>query len=225
MRRAVVIVAAGSGSRMGGALPKQFLMLQGKPLILHTMERFWLFDPEMKVVVVLAQAHGKLWEQLVGSYEIARGVTIANGGATRYDSVKNGLSHIAGGVITGIHDAVRPFASLETLDRSYHAALLEGSGIPVIEMDESVRMLDQQRGSVHMDRSRLRRVQTPQVFSSDRIKQAYQQPYDEVFTDDASVYESAFGPVTLVEGNRENIKITTPTDMKMASLLLMDSAG
>lgn len=220
MKRAVIIVAAGSGSRMGGELPKQYLELLGKPLIVHTLERFSRFDPEMKLVVVLAPAHKKIWEQMAGSYELARGVTLANGGATRYDSVKIGLTHIDEGVITGIHDAVRPLISQETLSRSYDAAVREGSGIPVIEMDESIRMLNQQGGSVHMDRSRLKRVQTPQVFRSDRIKQAYQQAYDPAFTDDASVYESVYGPVTLVEGNRENIKITTPIDMKLASLLI-----
>lgn len=220
MKTAVIIVAAGSGSRMGGELPKQYLKLLGKPLIIHTLERFRRFDQEMKVVVVLAPAHRELWEQMAGSYESARGVTLANGGATRYDSVKNGLTYIDVGVITGIHDAVRPLISQDTLSRSYDAAVREGSGIPVIEMDESIRILNQQGGSTRMDRSRLRRVQTPQVFRSDRIKQAYQQAYDPAFTDDASVYESVYGPVTLVEGNRENIKITTPIDMKLASLLM-----
>lgn len=222
MKTAVIIVAAGSGSRMGGELPKQYLKLLGKPLIIHTLERFRRFDQEMKVVVVLAPAHRELWKQMAGPYESARGVTLANGGATRYDSVKNGLTYIDVGVITGIHDAVRPLISQATLSRSYDAAVCEGSGIPVIEMNESVRMLNQQGGSTHMDRSRLKRVQTPQVFRSDRIKQAYQQAYDPAFTDDASVYESVYGPVTLVEGNLENIKITTPIDMKLASLL-MDS--
>jgi 2-C-methyl-D-erythritol 4-phosphate cytidylyltransferase len=122
----------------------------------------------------------------------------------------------------GIHDAVRPLVSRGTLERSYEAALREGSGIPVIEMNESARMIESGSGSVHLDRSRLRIVQTPQVFLSERIKQAYMQPYIPAFTDDASVYESTFGTVTLVEGNRENIKITTPQDLRTASLL-MDS--
>ena len=220
MNKAVVVVAAGSGSRMGGEIPKQYLQLQGKPLIIHTLERFLRFDPEMMMVVVLASAHKNLWEQMAGSYEVARRVTLAEGGTTRYDSVKNGLMHIDQEIVTGIHDAVRPLVSQDTLIRSYDAALHAGSGIPVIEMDESVRMLDLQGGSTHMDRSRLKRVQTPQVFKSDRIIQAYQQPYDPVFTDDASVYESVYGTVTLVEGNRENIKITTPDDMQLASLLI-----
>ena len=220
MRKAVVIVAAGSGRRMGDKLPKQFLQIQGKPILIHTLERFRHFDPEMEIVVVLAPAHKKWWEELAGSYEVSVGITLAEGGTTRYDSVKNGLKHIGPEIIVGIHDAVRPLVSRGTLQRGYDAALREGSGIPVIEMDESVRMLDSGDGSVHMDRTRLRVVQTPQVFRSDRIKQAYLQPYNPAFTDDASVYESAFGAVTLVEGNRENIKITTPLDLQLASLLM-----
>jgi 2-C-methyl-D-erythritol 4-phosphate cytidylyltransferase len=220
MNRAVIIVAAGSGSRMGGELPKQYLKLREKPLIIHTLERFQNFDPEMKVVVVLALAHRELWEDIAKSYEIAGGLTIVMGGAKRYDSVNNGLSRVDKASLVGIHDAVRPLVSQDTLARCYDAALRKGSGIPVIEMDESVRVLDKEGGSVPMDRSGLRRVQTPQVFRSERIKKAYQQPYKNTFTDDASVYETVYGAPSLVDGNRENIKITTPTDMKLAGLLI-----
>lgn len=224
MNRAVIIVAAGSGSRMGGDLPKQYLLLLGKPVIIHTLEIFYHFDPALKVVLVLAAAHHKIWEQISSSYDTAKRVTLVNGGSTRYKSVQNGLEHIDEGIIVGIQDAVRPLVDLGTLTRAYDAAEQKGSGVPVIEMDESVRMLDNQGGSVHMDRSRLRKVQTPQVFRSEDIIHAYQQAFQSGFTDDASVYESVFGPVNLVEGNRENIKITSPTDLKLASLL-MGSAG
>jgi 2-C-methyl-D-erythritol 4-phosphate cytidylyltransferase len=220
MKKAVIIVAAGSGRRMGGDVPKQFLLIQEKPLIIHTLEKFLRFDPDIKVVVVLAEAHRKLWDQLAGSYKISGGITLINGGDTRFDSVKNGLEPIEDGIITGIHDAVRPLVSLDTLERSFDAAVREGSGIPVVEMEESVRILGKDGTSSRMDRNMLRRVQTPQVFRSERIKQAYLQANSRSFTDDASVYESVYGPVTLVEGNRENIKITTPTDMKLASLLI-----
>jgi 2-C-methyl-D-erythritol 4-phosphate cytidylyltransferase len=220
VKKAVIIVAAGSGSRMGGKLPKQYLQLQGRPLIVHTLERFQRFDPDMKLLVVLAPTHKELWEQMAASYEIAGRVTLALGGPTRYDSVKSGLIQIDKENLTGIHDAVRPLVSQDTLFRCYDAALRKGSGIPVVEMDESVRMLDAEGGSVHMDRSSLKRVQTPQVFRSDRIKQAYQQAYKSAFTDDASVYETVYGAPTLVEGNRENIKLTTPGDMQLAQLLI-----
>lgn len=220
MKKAVIVVAAGSGSRMGGELPKQYLRLEGKPVIVHTLERFRLFDPEIKMVVVLAPAHKELWGELSAEYDICNGLTMAEGGPTRYDSVKNGLKYIGEETLIGIHDAVRPLVSQETLIASYKAAQSEGSGIPVIEMEESVRRLDKEGGSTHMDRSSLKRVQTPQVFRTDRILKAYKQDYDPAFTDDASVYESLYGSVALVEGNRENIKITTPTDMLLASLLI-----
>lgn len=219
MKRAVIIVAAGSGSRMGGKLPKQYLKLSGKPLIIHTLDKFQRFDPEMKRVIVLAPEQRELWDEIAGSYEVSGEVVVAHVGATRYDSVKNGLAHIEEGVIVGIHDAVRPFVSHDTLKRGYESADRDGSGIPVVEMEESVRMIDHEGGSASMDRTRLKRVQTPQVFRSDRIKQAYRQPYNSLFTDDASVYEALFGKVVLVQGNRENIKITTPIDMKLAELL------
>jgi len=220
MKKAVVIVAAGSGRRMGEKLPKQYLQIDGRPILVHTLDRFRHFDPGMKIVVVLAQAQIEWWEELAASYELGRELKLAEGGPTRYDSVKNGLKHVDPDMLVGIHDAVRPLVSRGTLERSYHAALREGSGIPVIEINESIRMLDSRSGSIHMDRSTLRIVQTPQVFRSERIKQAYLQAYDPAFTDDASVYESVFGNVTLVEGNRENIKITTPLDLRLASLLM-----
>ncbi len=220
MKRAVIIVAAGSGSRMGGKLPKQYQELLGKPIIIHTLETFYRFDPGMQVIVVLAPAHRTLWEKVAGSYEIPGGLILTLGGNTRYDSVKNGLLLIEEAEIVGIHDAVRPLVSGDTLARAYAAAEAKGSGIPVLEMEESVRMVAKNGASEHLDRSRLRKVQTPQVFETRKIKKAYQQPYDPTFTDDASVYEPLFGPVTLVEGNRENIKITSPIDKKLASLLM-----
>ena len=130
------------------------------------------------------------------------------------------MKYIGEETLIGIHDAVRPLVSQKTLIATYEAAQREGSGIPVIEMEESVRRLDKEGSSTHMDRSSLKRVQTPQVFRSNRILEAYKQDYDPAFTDDASVYESLYGSVVLVEGNRENIKITTPTDMLLASLLI-----
>ena len=201
-------------------MPKQFLQIDGKPILVHTLDRFRHFDPGMEIVMVLAPAQIKWWEELAASYGFSRELILTEGGPTRFDSVKNGLKQVDPDMLVGIHDAVRPLVSRGTLERSYNAALREGSGVPVIEMNESVRILDSRSGSAHMDRSRLRIVQTPQVFRSERIKQAYLQPYDPSFTDDASVYESVFGTVTLVEGNRENIKITTPLDLRLASLLM-----
>ena len=220
MKKTVLIVAAGSGSRMGGDMPKQYLPLKGRPVIVHTLEKFRQFDPQMKIVVVVAPAHQELWAQIALSYEIARDVSLAPGGVSRFDSVKNGLDLIHEKSLIGIHDAVRPLVGQDTLKRCYDAAERKGSGIPVFDMDESVRMLKGQDSSLPVDRSRLKRVQTPQVFRSEQIKQAYQQDFNPDFTDDASVYETRFGQLTLVEGNHENIKITTPMDMRLAELLM-----
>ncbi|MEN8155801.1 MAG: 2-C-methyl-D-erythritol 4-phosphate cytidylyltransferase [Bacteroidota bacterium] len=217
---AVVVVAGGSGHRMGGAIPKQYLDLAGKPLILHTLERFFQFDSDMKVVLVMAKVHRKFWDVITMSYDQGTGIVVAPGGETRHDSVKNGLQFIEDGMVVGIHDAVRPLVSLETIGRCYNAAAGSGSGIPVVDMEDSVRMVEAQGGSVNLERTKIKRVQTPQVFRSEQIKQAYSRTIDPLFTDDASVYEALFGDVTLVEGNPENIKITTPADLKLASLIL-----
>jgi 2-C-methyl-D-erythritol 4-phosphate cytidylyltransferase len=219
-RRGVVIVAGGSGSRMGGEIPKQYLKLAGKPIIVHTLERFFEFDPEMNVVVVLSSGHEKHWDGIALPAGFRSAIALARGGMTRYDSVKSGLLLMEDAEIVGIHDAVRPLVSLDTLERCYASAALNGSGIPVTEMDETVRILRNEDHSEHLDRSLLRRVQTPQVFQAERIRNAYNLPYDPAFTDDASVYESLYGEVNLVAGNQENIKITTPTDLMLASLLI-----
>lgn len=224
MKRAVIIVAGGTGSRMGTRIPKQYLPLGDRPVIIHTLEIFLLFDPRIKPIVVLGPEHLEYWDGLSGSFKAARGIRPVQGGKTRYDSVKNGLAHVEGDVLVGIHDAVRPLVSQDTLARCYASAEKHGSGIPAIDMVESVRMLEDTGKSRHLDRSRLRIIQTPQVFRSNLIVEAYQADYSPDFTDDASVYETRFGEVSLVEGNRENIKITTALDLQLARLL-MDSPG
>lgn len=205
---------------MGGEIPKQYKELEGKPIIIHTLEQFYRFDPHMNVVVVLAHEHRNLWNAMAIHHTDISRVNLAIGGVTRFHSVQNGIQLIKDGVVVGIHDAVRPFVSMETLERCYSTAYKSGSAIPVIDMDESVRMVKGDSSTVHMDRSALKRVQTPQVFRSEMIREAYENTVDHSFTDDASVFESHFGKVTLVEGNRQNIKITTPTDMQLASLFI-----
>jgi 2-C-methyl-D-erythritol 4-phosphate cytidylyltransferase len=217
---AVVVVAGGSGQRMGSQIPKQYLDLEGKPLIIHTLEKFFTYDPEMKVVLVMAKSHLKFWDVISISYKRGPGIVVALGGGTRYESVKNGLQLIEDGLVVGIHDAVRPLVSLDTISRCYEAAAKTVSGIPVVDMDESVRMIRENGKSVNLERRKLKRVQTPQAFRSEQIREAYSQTGDPSFTDDASVYESLFGQLTLVEGNSENIKITTPADLRLASLII-----
>jgi len=218
MKRAVVLVAGGMGQRLGGVFPKQYQELKGKPVIVLTLEKFIRFDPAMEVVVVLADDYMHLWNALALKHVKIPGIKLAAGGTSRFFSVRKGLELIGDGRIVGIHDAVRPFVSQETLKRSYAMAAKTGGAIPVIDMEESVRMMEDGT-SVHMDRSLLKRVQTPQVFRSELIKEAYRKVDHSEFTDDASVYEAHFGNISLVEGNSENIKITTPTDMKLAAIL------
>ena len=223
MRKAVVIVAGGSGKRMGGDRPKQYLELAGLPLIVHSIRKFLHFDAGMEMVVVLAPSHREYWKDISEKHALPSGISLAQGGASRFESVRNGLDLVEEGLVVGIHDAVRPLVSLGTLERTYEAAMSKGSGIPVIPLDDSVRMLQGAEGSVVVDRSLLRRVQTPQVFQSTLIKEAYRKNVDPKVTDDARVYESQFGHVNLVEGNRENIKITTPADLVMAGSLIQSA--
>jgi len=220
MNRGVVVVAGGTGQRMGLEVPKQFLNLDKKPVVVHTLERFFQFDPLIRVVLVLANDHKKYWDAISTSFEYASSIKIAPGGNSRFESVKNGLQLIEDGIVLGIHDAVRPLVSYATLERCYSTAEKENSAIPVVDMDETVRRLEGNGQSTHLDRSLLKRVQTPQVFKSELIKQAYSQLNDSSYTDDASVFETKFGRVFLVEGNAENIKITTPTDLQLASTLI-----
>ena len=208
---------------MGAEIPKQFMKLEGKPVIMHTIEKFFRFDPGIRMVLVLASDHLRLWESIASAQLYGSGILLAPGGETRYESVRNGLHFIEDGIVVGIHDAVRPLVSLGTLERCYNSAAQHGSGIPVTEMDETVRMTGQNNQSEHLDRSRLRRVQTPQVFQSKMIKEAYLNAENKEHTDDASVFELLFKKVSLVEGNRENIKITTPTDLQLASILIRTS--
>lgn len=213
-------MAGGTGQRMGGDLPKQFLELGGRPMIMHTLDRFLHFDPHIKVVVVLGEGHREYWEALPIPRETSSRIGITLGGNSRYQSVKNGLQLMEDDLVVGIHDAVRPLVSPGTLERCYASAEKYGSGIPVTGMDDSVRKVREGGFSEHINRSDLRRVQTPQVFRSQWIKKAYDQPDDPYFTDDASVFESMYEKVYLVEGNRENIKITSPFDFQMATLII-----
>ena len=216
---AVVVVAGGSGRRMGGTVPKQYLKLKGKAVLIHTLERFYAFDPQIKMVVVLAADHLGLWDKIASSSEVARFTEVVIGGETRHNSVRNGLKMIPDSCLVGIHDAVRPLVSQETIKRCYSAARESGSGIPVMEMEESVRMLHA-GGSENLVRANLRRVQTPQVFRSEQIREAYDACDKTSLTDDASVYEALHGQVTLVPGNPENIKITKAIDLELASLII-----
>ncbi len=217
--RSVIIVAGGSGSRMNSERPKQFLELLGKPVIMWTIEKFISFDPEINVIVVLPESHINEWNTLAEKYETAKKLSVTTGGASRFHSVMQGLALVKRDDIVGIHDAVRPLVSTETILRCYIEAEKNGSAIPVIDTEDSLREITV-KGSNILDRSNIKRVQTPQVFQAEKLITAYETCVHRTYTDDASVYEYCYGRVNLVEGNRENIKITFPSDMIMAEAIL-----
>lgn len=216
---AVIIVAGGKGLRMGGDIPKQFLPVGEKPILMRTIDRFLQYDEKMQVVLVLPESQQDYWRTLCDEYHFSQPYTLANGGETRFHSVKNGLAKVSPDAqLIGVHDGVRPFVSLDTIRATYEEAARSEAVVPVIEVVETVRQLVDGK-SVTVPRSDYRLVQTPQVFSSSLFRQAYTQPYTDFFTDDASVVERFGHPVTLVPGNRENIKITTPFDLIIADAL------
>ncbi len=215
----LVIVAGGSGSRMESEIPKQFMEINGKPLILWTIDKFLLFDSNMKIIVVLPENHLIVWQELIANHPEYKRLVVTSGGATRFRSVRRGLEHISENEVVGIHDAVRPLVSIDTIRRCFEMATLKNSAIPVIDMEDSLRTVSV-KGNEIVDRSNIKRVQTPQVFSAEKLIIAYQNCLEKNFTDDASVFESYFGSVQLVEGNKENIKITYPGDLKIAESLL-----
>jgi len=217
---AVIIVSGGSGSRMQNDVPKQYLEVNGKAIIVWTIEKFLHFDPNILIILVLGDDHEDFWTPIKERYFMKGNFLLAGGGETRFDSVKNGLAVLEKDCIVGIHDAVRPMVSIETIKRCYHSAREYGSAIPVIDVEDTIRSVDGER-SAQLKRENLKRVQTPQVFEGRQLKDAYTQYYCPDFTDDASVFEKKFGTVRLVEGNPENIKITRPADLNIAAALLV----
>ncbi len=216
----VIIVAGGKGLRMGSDIPKQFLPIGGKPVLMRTLERFREYSTELQIILVLPENQQDYWLQLCQQYHFGVKYQLANGGQTRFHSVQNGLALVpddADGVV-GVHDGVRPFPSIDVIKNCYEAARTAKAVIPVIPVVETVRHLEGE-GSVTVPRGDYRLVQTPQTFDIQLLKTANRQPYHDGFTDDASVVESYGHSITLVEGNRENIKITTPYDIVVAEAL------
>ena len=215
MTKYIIIVAGGKGLRMGGEVPKQFLPVGGKPVLMRTMEAFHAYDAEIRIVLVLPVAQQTYWKELCAQYAFTLPYRLANGGETRFHSVKNGLDTIPMGeeALVGVHDGVRPFVSTGVIARCYAEAARVEAVVPVIDVVETVRHLEGNGRSTTVNRDDYKLVQTPQVFSLALLKKAYAQPYVPAFTDDASVVEAFGYEVTLVQGNRENIKITTPFDL------------
>ena len=218
----IIIVAGGKGLRMGSDIPKQFLPIGGKPVLMRTLERFRAYSSELQIILVLPEAQQDYWRKLCEEYHFEVAYQLANGAQTRFHSVQNGLALVpddAEGVV-GVHDGVRPFPSIEVIRNCYETARTAKAVIPVIPVVETVRHLLSNKKSVTVPRDEYRLVQTPQTFDIQLLKAANRQPYNDGFTDDASVVESYGHAITLVEGNRENIKITTPYDLKIAEVLI-----
>ncbi len=214
MDKAVIIVASGKGLRMGGDIPKQFLPVGGRPILMQTIDRFHEYDPAMQIIVVLHHDWTDYWRELCIQYGFTLPVTVAEGGKERFHSVRNGLALVDDSrTLVGVHDGVRPYVSTEVIARCYDTAAVKGAAIPVIDVYETLRELTPE-GSRTVPRSQYKLVQTPQVFQTALLRQAYNQRYNNGFTDDASVVESIGHGIALVEGNRENIKITTRADLK-----------
>ena len=215
----IIVVAGGRGTRMGGDVPKQFLPLAGKVVLMHTLDCMIAAEPDATLILALPHDQQAEWRRLCSEYSYAVEHRVVDGGETRFRTVSNALQYVTEGALVAIHDGVRPLVSVDVVRDAFKVALAQGAAIPVMPVVESLRCVE---GDVSrsVERSAYRAVQTPQVFHSTALKAAYLQPYREEFTDDASVYEAAGNRVTLIDGNRENIKITIPQDIALAEIIL-----
>ncbi|MCI6234937.1 MAG: 2-C-methyl-D-erythritol 4-phosphate cytidylyltransferase [Prevotella sp.] len=218
----IIIVAGGKGQRMGSSVPKQFLLLCGKPVLMHTIEAFHSYSTSLEIILVLPEEQQTHWKELCEEYGFTTPHTVVSGGSTRFESSRNGISVIpddADGVV-GIHDGVRPLVSAAVIDRCYESARENYAAIPVMPLTDTLRFVGESGCGRNVLRSDYVIVQTPQVFDIALAKRAFSLPYKESFTDDASVVEDLGCQVSVVEGCRENIKLTTPFDMKVAETIL-----
>jgi len=222
LEKYVIIVAGGTGKRMGTEIPKQFLLLQGKPVLMHTIKAFFHYDKKINIVLALPKEYFNEWAELCKQYNFTIKHCIAAGGETRFHSVKNGLEQIKEtDCLIAVHDGVRPMVSNEVIKRVFEVAEEKGTAIPCVVVNDSLRMLTE-KYSKPINRNTIRAIQTPQCFRSDLLKRAYEQEYEDYFTDDATVIENFGCKIYLVEGNIKNIKITTPFDLKIAEALMKD---
>lgn len=219
MNKYAIIVAGGIGTRMQSNLPKQFILLAGKPVLMHTLTKFFEADKSIRLVLVLPQNHIDYWKELTDQYKFDIPHLIAVGGETRYHSVKNGLQLITTEGLVAVHDAVRPVISANFINRLFDHAAIHGSAIPVIPVNDSLRYMNENKHHA-VDRLNYRMVQTPQVFASTLVLQAFEQAFIPAFTDEATVVEHMGKPLSLTEGEYGNIKITAPADLLYAEIFL-----
>ncbi len=219
MNKVAVIVAGGSGSRMGTPVPKQFLELKGKPVLVHTVETFLRAFPDIEIILVLAPDFILQGSDLIKRYFEGGNIQLAKGGDSRYHSVQNGLKLIKGEAVIFVHDAVRCLVTEKLIQRCYQQALQKGSAVPAVPARDSIRMVEGNKSKA-INRDNIRIIQTPQTFRSDVILPAFQQPYRDSFTDEATVVESSGKDIFLTEGEETNIKITLPADMLIAEKII-----
>lgn len=219
-----IIVAGGTGSRMQHSLPKQFIELAGKPILMHTIERFHTYSPAIRLVVVLPEDQLQVWRELCKQHRFQVFHMAVPGGATRFASVKSGLGVVQGEALVAVHDGVRPFVSLATVGAAFASAADTGAAVVAVSPKDSIRELTD-AGSRAVPRDRYKLVQTPQCFKASLLREAYAQPEQPHFTDDASVVEQLGAGISLVEGSYENIKITTPEDLLLAEVLVKQGMG
>jgi 2-C-methyl-D-erythritol 4-phosphate cytidylyltransferase len=221
MKKYLIVVAGGKGLRMGQLIPKQFMLLCGRPILFHTLEAFHNYDPSIEIIIVLPEDQKTYWSELCDSYSFFISHQIATGGETRFDSVKNGLEKIPEGVLIAVHDGVRPLITRDVIERVFAEAEEKKAAYPVIPVTDSLRRYIENGDSMSVDRSKYCLVQTPQIFHSSLLKEAYNQNYQETFTDDISVVEAMDGCVpVMVEGSKKNLKITTSFDLVLAESLI-----
>ena len=219
MKKYVIIVAGGSGTRMNNVIPKQFILLKDKPILMHTIEKFFSSIPEINIIVVLNSQLNGDWKRLCTQHNFIIPHLLVGGGETRFHSVKNGLNCVPEKAVVGVHDAARPLVNHQTIVTLFKDAEENGNATPYIHLNESIRELEGVLNKA-VDRNKYVIIQTPQCFQSSIIKIAFEQQYDQSFTDDASVLEATGVKINLVEGNRENVKITTPQDLIVAEGLM-----
>lgn len=225
-KKFLIVTAGGMGTRMGGSVPKQFIELDGKPILRLTIERFLQAVPDLQVITVLPEAHVSTWRQYCIKADFTCPQRLVKGGFTRFHSVQNALSHVPDGAIVAVHDGVRPLLSIGRIRELFSQAQAVPALIPVMPVTDTLKVLEKKADGTlsatgePIDRSRIFGAQTPQIFYSEWLKQAYGQGFDTLFTDDASVAERYGIPLTFTEGERLNIKITTPEDLILARAIL-----
>jgi 2-C-methyl-D-erythritol 4-phosphate cytidylyltransferase len=219
MEKYVLIIAGGLGKRMNSSIPKQFIPIAGKPVLMHTIAKFKDYDPKINILVIIPRVHIRLWKDLCQEFGFAIEHQIISGGKERFYSVKNGLKQVPKDSLVLIHDGVRPLVSNETIERVVNTSIEKGNAIPFMDITQSVRKLSKGKSRA-INRKDFKVIQTPQGFHSDFIKDAYSKRYRKSFTDDASVLEASGYEINLVKGNNKNMKITSSIDIHIVECLM-----